>query len=115
MDYSEKVKNEQYNSDINFLLSRPKIGVLESRLGFADHHLPFVYVLTVLNTSLLMNRCSWKNNKYSFLAVALAAYPASILISRAIFGSDKYRTVTRRDQDTRASVKYYMENADSKL
>lgn len=114
MDYSEKVKKEQYKNDINFFLARPKIGVQEARLGYADAQLPFVYVLTVVNSCLILNKCGWKNNKFSFLAVALTSYPIALAVSKYAFGYDKYRTVARRDEDTRNSVKYYLENADLK-
>lgn len=114
MDYAAKVQKEQYTSDINFFLSRPKIGIQEARLGNAETHQPFVYLLTVLNSSLLLNKCNWKNNKYSFLIIALASYPVSLIISKYFFGFHKYRTIARRDEDTRMSVKYYLENADLK-
>jgi len=114
MDYSTKVKNIQFTSDINFFLSRPKIGIQEARLGNAETHQPLIYLLTVLNTSLILTKCRWHNYKYSFLIVALASYPASFLISKYIFGFDKFRTIARRDEDTRKSVKYYLENADLK-
>lgn len=114
MDYAVKVKDAQYKNDINFFLSRPKIGIQENRLGSADTHLPFVYTLTVINSCLILNRCGWKNNRLSFLAVALASYPAAHLIAKYAFGYDKYRNVARRDEDTRASVKFYLENADLK-
>jgi len=114
MDYSTKVQNTQYTGDVNFFLTRPKIGIEEMRLGNAETHQPLVYLLTVLNSSLVLSKCKWHNHKFSFLYVALASYPVSLLISKYIFGFDKFRTVARRDEDTRKSVQYYLENADLK-
>lgn len=114
MDYSTKVNNAQYTGDINFFLTRPKIGAQETRLGNAETHQPLVYLLTVLNSSLVLSKCKWHNYKYSFLFIALASYPVSLVVSKYIFGFDKFRTIARRDADTRKSVKYYLENADLK-
>ncbi len=114
MDYSTQVKNTQFTSDINFFLSRPKIGIQESRLGYGESHLPLIYLLCVLNGSLGLRKLCLHNNKYSFLFMALISYPVSYLASKHVFGNDKYRTVAKRDEDTRNSVKYYVENADLK-
>jgi len=114
MDYSPQVQNTQYTGDINFFLARPKIGVQETRLGTAETHQPLMYLLTVLNSSLLLTKCKWHNFKYSFLLVALASYPISVAASKYIFGFDKYRTVAKNDEDTRKSVEYYINNADLK-
>jgi len=114
MDYSTKVKNIQYTGDVDFFLTRPKIGIQEARLGNAETHLPLVYLLTVLNSSLVLRNCKWHNHKYSFLFIALASYPVSLVISKYLLGFDKYRNIARRDEDTRRSVEYYRENADFK-
>lgn len=51
------------------------------------------------------------NNKHSFTVLALAAYPISYEINKKLFNSLKYKTISERDENTRKSIKYYMENS----
>ena len=114
MDYTDKVRNELYKSEINFFLSRPKIGVGESRLGNSNTNLIFIYAFIVLNSSLMAKKflpSRIYNDKHSFALLAIAAYPISYQLNGKLFGSLKYRTVARRDEDTRKSVQYYMDNS----
>ena len=117
MDYTDKVRDELYKSEINFFLSRPKIGVEESRLGNSNTNLILIYSFMVMNSCILAKKAlpsKFYNDKHSFAILALAAYPLSYFINGKLFGSLKYRTVTRRDEDTRKSVQYYLDNANLK-
>ena len=117
MDYTPKVRDELYKSEINFFLSRPKIGVEESRLGNSNTNLIFIYSLIVMNSCILAKKAlpaKFYNDKHSFATLALLAYPLSYYINTKVFTSLKYRTVTKRDEDTRKSVQYYLDNANLK-
>jgi len=117
MDYTDKVRDELYKSEINFFLSRPKIGVQESRLGNSNTNLILIYSFVIMNSCILAKRllpAKFYNDKHSFAILALAAYPISSYINSQLFGSLKYRTVAKRDEDTRNSVKYYLDNANLK-
>ena len=115
MDHADKVKQEFYKSEINFFLSRPKIGVEESRLGNSNTNLILIYSFILMNSCIFAKRIlpnKIYNNKNSFALLALLAYPFSLKINKDLFSSSKYRTIAKRDQDTRNSIKYYTDNAN---
>ena len=117
MDYTNKVRDELYKSEINFFLTRPKIGIEEARLGDSNTNLILIYSLIVMNSCFFAKKAlpaKFYNNKHSFAFLALAAYPISYFINGKLFGSLKYRTVAKRDKDTRKSVQYYLDNANLK-
>ena len=116
MDYTDKVRDELYKSEINFFLSRPKIGVEESRLGNFNTNLILIYSFVLMNSCVLAKRLPAKlyNDKHSFAILAFVAYPVSSYINMKLFGSLKYQTITKRDEDTRKSMQYYLDNANLK-
>jgi hypothetical protein len=117
MDYTEKVRDELYKSEINFFLSRPKIGLQESRLGNSNTNLILIYSFVIMNSCIFAKKAlpaKFYNDKHSFAILALASYPISSYINCKLFASEKYRTVAKRDEDTRKSIKYYFDNANLK-
>ena len=116
MDYTDKVRDELYKSEINYFLSRPKIGVEESRLGDSNTNLILIYSFVLMNSCVLAKRLPAKfyNDKHSFAILAFIAYPVSRCLNWKLFGSLKYETIAKRDEDTRKSIKYYLDNANLK-
>jgi hypothetical protein len=107
MEFSQVVKDEKNRVDQSAWLREKSITKSEVDIGYGRHMFPIVYTLTFANSLLILQKWNKGNSPRYFLGAVLLSYPVTFLVSKYLFGVNKFREIASRDRDTAMSARVY--------